>query len=75
MPDHDLEQLTLFTYVPAEIVSMVFPLGGGGSYRVVERWGAWDRIFCSFFNGETAYMWQSGFRTAQAVWLLTQRGV
>jgi len=72
MPDHEFEQLTLFTNVPKELVGVRFPLGGGGTYRVVERWGAWDRIFCSFFNGETAYMWQTGFRTAQSAHLLAK---
>jgi hypothetical protein len=63
---YELEQLTLFSNVPDGIYGVEFPLGGGGCYRVVERWGSWDRIFCSFFNGETAYMWQTVFRTNQA---------
>jgi hypothetical protein len=75
--DHDLEQLTLFTNVPEHLIGVCFPLSSGGksSYRVIERWGAWDTIFCSFFNGETAYMHQTVFRTAQAAHSLTHKGV
>ncbi len=71
---YEFEQLTLFSNVPAAIREVEFPLGGGGHYRVVERWGRWDRIFCSFFNGERAYMWQTAWKTDQAAYQRAKGG-
>ncbi len=59
---NELEQLTLFSSVPSRLRRRKFALVGGGTYRVVERNGSWDTIFCEFGNGESAYM-------TQTVWL------
>ena len=60
MADHDLEQLTLFTYVPERSSVYLFPLGAEGLIggRALGRLGP-DLLLV--FNGETAYMWQPAF--------------